>query len=145
MQVLQAVGQRASDLDGPFGEDRVGDRDAGLAEEVVLALALARVLLFQRGGDEEVSGSAGGVADGDVQERGNPLLGGPVCARLVQQGVERGVQQAFDQRGRRVVGARLFPLVAGQYLQRVGQLFVVVAGYQLQQRLVHTAQFLRTQ
>ena len=51
MQVFQAVGQRASDLDGPFGQDGVGDWDAGLAEEVVLALALAGVLLLQGGGD----------------------------------------------------------------------------------------------
>ena len=94
------------------------------------------------GGDEEVPGAAGGVADGDVEQRRDPFRGGPVGARLVEQRVERGVQQAVDQRGRRVVGAGLLALVAGQRLQRVGELLVVVAGDQLQQRLVDAAEFL---
>ena len=46
VQVLEAVGQRAGDRGGALGEDRVGDRDAGLAEQVVLARALPGVLLL---------------------------------------------------------------------------------------------------
>ena len=65
------------------------------------------------GGDEEVAGAAGGVADGDVQQRRDSFLGGRVGAGLVEQRVERGVEQALDQRGRRVVGAGLLALVAG--------------------------------
>ena len=42
VQVFQAVGQRAGDLGGPLGQDGVGDRDAGLAEQVVLACRAPR-------------------------------------------------------------------------------------------------------
>ena len=48
VQVFQAVGERVGDLDGSFGQDGVGDGDAGLAEQVVLALiTFGGVLLFQ--------------------------------------------------------------------------------------------------
>ena len=94
------------------------------------------------GGDEEVAGAAGGVADGEVEQRRDPFLGGSVRAGLVEQRVERGVEQALDQRGRRVVGAGLLALVAGQCLQRVGELLGVVARDQFQQGLVDAAEFL---
>ena len=51
MQVFQAVGQGLDDLVGSLGQDGVRDRDAGLAEQVVLALAFAGVLLLQGRGD----------------------------------------------------------------------------------------------
>ena len=70
------------------------------------------------------------------------LFGRAVRAGLVEQGVERGVEQALDQRGGRVVGAGLLALVAGQCLQRVGELLGVVARDQFQQGLVDAAEFL---
>ncbi len=63
-------------------------------------------------------------------------------AGLVEQRIERGVEQAVDQRGRRVVGAGLLALVAGQLLQCVGELLGVVVRDQLKQRFVHAAEFL---
>jgi hypothetical protein len=47
VQVFEAVGQGVGDLVGALGEDCVGDRDAGLGEQVVLALAFSGVLLLQ--------------------------------------------------------------------------------------------------
>ena len=47
VQILQTFRQDLRDLISSLGEDHVGDRDAGLAEEVVLAFALAGVLLLQ--------------------------------------------------------------------------------------------------
>ena len=89
-----------------------------------------------------MAGAAGGVADGEVEQRRDPFFGGRRGAHgLVEQRVERGVEQALDQRGGRVVGAGLFPLVAGQCLQRVGELLGVVAGDQFQQGLVDAAEF----
>ena len=209
VQVFQAFGQRAGDLVGALGQDGVGDRDAGRAEQVVLALAFGGVLLLQGGGDlpvvafdggegvvgqalgeqrrrdaeqgvadadvlvqvrqrlaglhglqperdlsqlgghgvevhavdaaadhaaqrsadhglgrfglagflggdplgdpaggrdEEVAGAAGGVADGEAPAGPRPALPGFRARSLVQQRVQRGVEQALDQRGRRVVG-----------------------------------------
>ena len=66
------------------------------------------------GGDEEVSGAAGGVADGEAEQRRDPFFCRSVRAGLVEQGVEGGVEQALDQGGRRVVGAGLLAFVAGQ-------------------------------
>ena len=49
------------------------------------------------GGDEEVPGAAGGVADGEAEQRRDPFFCRSVRAGLVEQGVERGVEQALDQ------------------------------------------------
>ena len=73
------------------------------------------------------------------------FLGGRVRAGLVEERVERRVEQALDQRGRRVVGAGGLALVAGAASPGVGELLVVVAGDQLQQGLVDAAEFLGTE
>ena len=95
VQVFQAVGERVDDRGGALGQDGVGDRDAGLAEQVVLALAFGGVLLLQRradlavvafdrgeGGVGQAFGEQGGgdaeqgVADADVLvEVGQRLAG----------------------------------------------------------------------
>ena len=75
------------------------------------------------GRDQEVPGAARRVADGDRQQGvgdGDRRVGARVgrrhlgpFLRVVQDRVERGVQQAVDERGRRVVRAGALPLVAG--------------------------------
>ena len=65
------------------------------------------------GSDKEVAGATGGVADGKVEQRRDPFLNRPVRGYLIEQRIERGVEEAFDQGGRRVVGTGLFALVPG--------------------------------
>ena len=94
---------------------------------------------------QEVAGAAGGVADGQVEQRRDLLFGGAVGCRLVEQGIEGGVEEALDQGGGRVVGARLLALVAGEHRERVGAVVGVVVGDQLQEGLVDAAEFFRAE
>ena len=66
------------------------------------------------GGDEEVGGADGGVAD---IQRENGLLGGSALfprEALLDDGIERGVEETFDGgRGRGIAGGGFAPGAGG--------------------------------
>jgi hypothetical protein len=97
------------------------------------------------GGDQERSRAHGRVAHRDGQQG---RFGGWAVRRLhrvVQQRVQRGVEQAVNQAARRVVGAGGLALVAGRGGQGVGAGGGVVPRMQFQQRLVDAAELLCAQ
>jgi len=94
------------------------------------------------GGDEEVAGAAGGIADGEVEER---PLGIGAGGGLVEQGVEGGVEQAEDEACGGVVAPRRLPLVAGGGLELEDGGVGVQRGVELEQGLVDRAQLLGAQ
>ena len=69
------------------------------------------------GGDEEVTGTDGWIADGQAEDC--PF---GVWARLsfVEECVQAGLEEAIDQRGRGVVSTRRLAFVAGQGIEREG-------------------------
>ena len=91
------------------------------------------------GGDDEMPTAAGGVDDGEVQQR---LFGIGCPNRLVDQRVQRLVEHQRDQFGGRVVGAGLLAVVAGGHVEGEGPLVGVVARRVGEQSFVHAAEFL---
>ena len=94
------------------------------------------------GGDEEVAGATGGVADGEREQR---RLGVGLAFGAVEHGVECGVEQAVDERGGRVVGTGRLAVVAGRRQQFVDAHLGIPGGHELQQRLVDRAEFFGTE
>ena len=81
------------------------------------------------GGDQEVAGAAGWVDDG---KREDPCLGVLAGGRLVEDRLERGVEQRGDQRGGGVVAAGCLALGAGGGVEREGCGAAVERGMQLE-------------
>ena len=104
------------------------------------------------GGDEEVAGAAGRVADRDRQQGLGDRLGrvGPRGGRgdlgllggVVEDRVQGGVEQAVDEGRRGVVGAGRLPLVAGASTSRMNVRSAPCSvGDELEEGLVDGAEF----
>lgn len=88
-----------------------------------------------------MSGAAGGVADGDFQE----VFRVPGLPVLLDDRVERGLEQLVDQRRGRVVRAGGLALVAAQVLQPEAGFGSINLGFEFEQRLVDASQFFRAE